>query len=230
MRRIAVLAFLALVVFLICSLYGFAKESSKAPSKESQQPPAKAAPAGPPPPAEFIQPIEFSHRIHAEKSQIPCEFCHIYARRSIVSGVPPMALCYGCHNHRLIPGSDEKQKKLLKELAEIQRNGILLKWKKIHDLPDYVYFSHKRHIQAGLDCTDCHGEIFKYDALSPKTMITNLSMGWCMKCHKEGRPAVGGKIVEPVRQTRGGVVLKKVSTNRTKEVLRGPTDCYACHK
>lgn len=205
-----------LCFFLFGAWLGLAKES-----KEGKPPE---------PPPQFRQPIEFSHKIHVEKSKTPCELCHIYARRSTVSGVPPMSLCYGCHKYRLIPGSDDRVRKAIFKLLEIEKQGRPIKWKKIYDLPDHIYFSHKRHIQVGMDCTDCHGEIFKHDTLSMKTMITDLSMGWCLKCHKEGLAAADGKIIGPFRETRGGTVLSKASTMPEAEILRGPTDCYACHK
>ena len=103
-------------------------------------------------------------------------------------------------------------------------------WKKIHDLPDFVHFSHKRHIQVGFDCTECHGEVDKLDVLSIDTMITDLSMGWCMKCHKEGRPAVNGKIAGPLRETRGGKIVKETGALQLDEILLGSKDCYICHK
>ena len=190
----------------------------------------------PAPPAGFIQPIEFSHKIHVDKSGIPCEFCHIYARRSINSGVPSMASCFGCHSHNIIPGSDEdpqkatKNQNAIKKLLELQQKGEIIPWKKIHDLPDFVHFSHKRHIQAGFDCTECHGEIGQHDVLSDETMITDLSMGWCMKCHREGRQTVGGKVVGPVRATRGGKIIKQAAAQQGDGFLLGPTDCYDCHK
>jgi len=198
--------------------------------------PGQATQPGPPPPVEFIQPIEFSHKTHIEKGGVPCEFCHIYARRSINSGAPAMASCFGCHGNRVIPGSDEdpqkaaKKQEDIKKLLEFQQKAESISWKKIHDVPDFVHFSHKRHIQIGLDCTECHGEVNQYDVLSTKTMITDLSMGWCMKCHKEGRPAVDGKIAGPVRETRGGKIVKEAGVNQTGEIVIGSIDCYTCHK
>ncbi len=188
----------------------------------------------PVPEGEFTQPIEFSHKIHIEKGEIACEFCHIYARRSINSGAPVMDACFGCH--RVIAGSDEdpqqalKFQNAIKKLLEFQSKAESIPWKKIHDLPDFVHFSHKRHIQAGFDCTECHGEINQHDVLSTETMITDLSMGWCMKCHTEGRLAVNGKIAGPVRQTRGGKIVQEAAVMQPDEILLGSKDCSTCHK
>ena len=186
------------------------------------------------PPPEFVQPIAFSHKTHIEKGEIPCEFCHIYARRSINSGAPVMAACFGCH--RVIAGSDEdpqkakKNQDAIKKLLEYKPKQESVPWKKIHDLPDFVHFSHKRHIQVGFDCTECHGEIGQQEVLSVQTMVTDLSMGWCMKCHIEGRPTIGGKIVGPVRNTRGGTIMKQAAVQQPDGTLIGSKDCYTCHK
>ncbi len=118
----------------------------------------------------------------------------------------------------------------IKKLLEFKPTGESIPWKKIHDVPDFVYFSHKRHIQVGFDCTECHGNIEQYDILSMQTMITDLSMGWCMKCHIEGRQAINGKIVDPVRKTRGGPIVNQALAQLTDGVLAGSKDCYTCHK
>jgi hypothetical protein len=189
---------------------------------------------GPAPPAEFIQPIEFSHKTHIEKGEIPCEFCHIYARRSINSGAPAMASCFGCH--RVIAGSDddpqeaERKQNAIKKLLEFKPKGESIPWKKIHDVPDFVHFSHKRHIQVGFDCTECHGEIFQHDVLSTQTMVADLSMGWCLKCHTEGRQTVNGKIAGPVRKTRGAKIVEQTAAQQPDGLLLGSKDCYTCHK
>ena len=215
-----ILLLLVILAVLFFSLVGLATKSGQT---------TDAVPEG-----EFTQPIEFSHKIHIEKGEIACEFCHIYARRSINSGAPVMDACFGCH--RVIAGSDEdpqqalKFQNAIKKLLEFQSKAESIPWKKIHDLPDFVHFSHKRHIQAGFDCTECHGEINQHDVLSTETMITDLSMGWCMKCHREGRPAVDGKIAGPVRETRGGKIVQEAATKQPGGILLGSKDCSTCHK
>jgi hypothetical protein len=215
-----VLLLLFILPLFFFSLFGLATESGQ--KTESV------------PPGEFSQPIEFSHKTHIEKGEIPCEFCHIYARRSVNSGAPVMTSCFGCH--RVIAGSDEdpekakKNQEAIKKLLEYQSKQASIPWKKIHDLPDFVHFSHKRHIQVGFDCTECHGEINQHDLLSMETMITDLSMGWCMKCHTEGRPAVDGKITGPVRQTRGGTIVRESGAKQSDGILLGSKDCTICHK
>jgi len=93
------------------------------------------------------QPIAFSHNLHASKNGIPCQYCHLYARRSFSSGVPPVSTCVGCHG--------SKEMKLIKpESVEVNKmrdywhNRKPIPWVKIHDIPDFVRFPHKAHINA----------------------------------------------------------------------------------
>ncbi len=120
------------------------------------------------------QPIEFSHVIHAGKNEIPCRYCHIYVTRSRVSGVPNVQRCMGCH------------KVINKDAPEIQKLTAYwdskepIPWIKVHNLPDHVYFPHKRHVKAGLDCRECHGDVASMERI---TRVSSLKMGWCLKCH-----------------------------------------------
>lgn len=99
------------------------------------------------------QPIAFSHYTHAYTLEMNCQYCHSAARRSIHSGVPPTQTCMGCHTHV------KKDSPEIVKLTAMWESGAPIAWNKVHDLPDYVYFSHKRHIQGGLDCTECHGQV-----------------------------------------------------------------------
>jgi len=95
-----------------------------------------------------IQPIEFSHTIHATDNEIPCQHCHIYADKTPVAGVPSVSKCMGCHQS--VPSVRESPEII--KLAAYWENQEPIPWIKVHDLPDYVHFTHKRHIKAGLAC------------------------------------------------------------------------------
>lgn len=177
---------------------------------------------------EFKQPIDFSHKTHAGTNEIPCEFCHTYARRSINSGAPSIQNCNGCHS--VIKGSDETKQEEIKKATQYWNSKKTIPWKKIHDVPDFVVFSHKRHIQAGFDCTECHGNIDQLDVITMKTMITDLSMGWCVKCHDKPHPALNGKVITALRSTRGGKIMKEITIPNHSDLLSGSKDCYVCHK
>ncbi len=122
------------------------------------------------------QPINFSHKIHAGDNELPCRFCHIYARRSKVSGVPSIERCMGCHK------SIRKDRPEVKKLAKYWEKKEPIYWVKVHDLPDYIYFPHKRHIKAGMECQECHGDVKEMAVIR---QVSSLDMGWCLACHKD---------------------------------------------
>jgi hypothetical protein len=122
------------------------------------------------------QPIEFSHRIHAGDNAIPCLFCHTYARRGPVAGVPSVQRCAQCH---LTIASEKPE--IVKLLGYWERKEPIA-WLRVHDLPDFVRFTHKRHVAAGVECRTCHGDVARMDAA---VQTAPLTMGWCLSCHKE---------------------------------------------
>ncbi|MBE9503733.1 MAG: cytochrome c3 family protein [Proteobacteria bacterium] len=123
-----------------------------------------------------VQPIEFSHQIHAGTNEIPCKYCHIYTERSRHAGVPSVQRCMGCHS--II----KTESPLIEKLTSYWETKEPIPWVKVHNLPDYVYFPHKRHIRAGLDCKLCHGDIASMDRV---TRVSSLQMGWCLNCHTQ---------------------------------------------
>lgn len=122
------------------------------------------------------QPIDYSHRLHAGELQIDCQFCHTYARRSRSAGIPPLAQCMACHQV-VAAGKPNIQK-----IAEAYNSKKPIEWVKVHDLPDFVYFSHKRHVSAGFECQTCHGPVEEMEVLYREAPLT---MGWCVNCHRE---------------------------------------------
>lgn len=122
-----------------------------------------------------VQPIEFSHRIHAQDHEIPCLHCHVYAERTQVAGVPPVSKCIGCHR-----GIDKDSRELQK-LVNYWESREPIPWIKVHDVPDFVHFTHKRHVRAGLQCQECHGPVETMDRV---TRVASLRMPWCVECHR----------------------------------------------
>ena len=177
---------------------------------------------------EYTQPIKFSHVTHAGKNEIPCEFCHIYARRSISSGIPPVRTCFGCH--QVVEGTEPDQKTEIAKVVGYWERQEVIPWKKIHDVPDFVHFSHKRHIKIGFDCTQCHGDMSKVAEVTMDSMKQELSMGWCVKCHATKHPAANGKIAGKARKTRGAQPLSGATPVKADGVVSGSKDCLVCHK
>ncbi len=122
-----------------------------------------------------VQPINFSHKIHAGDNKIPCLYCHVFAERSRVSGVPNEQRCMGCH--KVIKTESPE----IKKLTAYWNAKKPIPWIKVHNLPDYVYFPHKRHIRAGVWCTSCHGDV---PSMSRIKRVSSLKMGWCLRCHE----------------------------------------------
>jgi hypothetical protein len=122
------------------------------------------------------QPINFSHKIHAGEFEIPCMYCHTQARRSISAGVPSVNKCVGCHNN---VATDRPQ---IRKVMNYFENKEPIPWIKVHDLPDFVYFPHKRHVQADVECQTCHGPV---ETMEKVTRMAPVKMGECLACHKE---------------------------------------------
>jgi hypothetical protein len=142
-----------------------------------------AAPAGP------AQPIRFSHKIHAGDAAIGCTACHVYAERGPVAGIPSMLRCQGCH--KFVKEDPEKPQITaeLQPLLQILRDQKQIEWVRVHRLPDHVYFTHLRHVRAGLRCQECHGEVQQMDVVR---QVAPLTMGWCLECHhRKQREAAG---------------------------------------
>jgi len=156
------------------------------------------------------QPIEFPHDRHAGDMGINCMYCHTYARRSIVSGIPPLAKCMGCHQNI----ESVKDKPRIKKLFEYWEKKQAIPWKKVHDLPDFVRFNHERHIQRFYfeqgkpvqeACGYCHGDV---KTMTVAQQVKPLTMGWCRSCHQQDHQVTKG----------------------SKETTNGPSDCWVCHK
>jgi len=122
------------------------------------------------------QPIAFSHRVHTTANAIPCQLCHTYARRGPVAGIPSVQRCVQCHL-TITPDAPE-----IARLMAFWEAREPIAWLRVHDLPDYVRFTHKRHVAAGVACETCHGDVARMDAA---VQTAPLTMGWCVSCHQE---------------------------------------------
>ncbi len=123
-----------------------------------------------------VQPIQFDHRHHVADDGIACLYCHSGALRSASAGYPPSEICMGCHNQ--IWGRSP----LIAEVRAKYFANQPLVWKRVNQLPDFVYFNHSIHIARGLDCTTCHGRI---DQMAEVMRAETLTMGFCLDCHRQ---------------------------------------------
>lgn len=148
---------------------GTAAQEQESPEGTAAVGPLDAAPPG-------EQPIAFSHARHVELAGVDCQFCHAYARRGPVAGIPSVERCVGCHR-----GILTERPEIAKVLDYWERETPI-PWIRVHDLPDYVRFSHKAHVRTGIDCAECHGDVARMDIA---IQVESLSMGWCVDCHAE---------------------------------------------
>ena len=169
---------------------------------------------------EPVQPIAYSHRLHAGELQIPCLYCHFGAEKSRHAGIPPVSVCMNCHRSVSAPlgsvrAEDEAaaaenrrpRRVVSAEIAKLYaalglddqlapRAGARpspVQWVQVHRLPDFVYFDHRPHVAAGVTCQTCHGPIATMERVR---QTTSLSMGWCVNCHRSANEAgVAGRPV-----------------------------------
>jgi hypothetical protein len=133
------------------------------------------------------QPIAFPHDVHAGTLQIPCMYCHYTADRSPDAGIPSVQTCAGCHMPGTMPGQPavpvvRPDAPGVQQLAQYWQQGVPIPWVRIHDLPDHVHFPHMMHVNAGLDCQECHGPV---ETMREVEQVSSLQMGWCIDCHKQ---------------------------------------------
>ncbi len=176
------------------------------------------------------QPIAFSHRLHAGDLQISCLYCHYGAEKSRHAGIPAANVCMNCHRFVTAPlgavrAEDELAKaekraprrivspELQKLYDALALNGQMqpdqaktptpIAWVKVHNLPDFVYFDHRAHVNTGVTCQQCHGPV---ETMERMRQVSDLTMGWCVNCHRT------------VNQT--GVAGRKIYAS---------IDCATCH-
>lgn len=132
------------------------------------------------------QPIDYSHQTHVEAG-IQCLYCHAQAPRSTIAGIPSVERCMGCHT--VIATEDETVKKL----ADYWERGEPIPWAAVNNQPDFVYFSHRPHLGAGMNCESCHGNVGAMEETRP---VLRMDMGWCLDCHTEQEPEHVTRLVD----------------------------------
>jgi hypothetical protein len=123
-----------------------------------------------------VQPVPFSHRLHSDGLGIDCRYCHVGVDKGPVSSVPAAQTCMNCHNQI------KTDSPALAPVRASYASGDPVPWVKVHQVPDYVYFNHAVHINRGVSCVECHGQI---NAMETVTHSKPLSMGFCLDCHRD---------------------------------------------
>jgi hypothetical protein len=121
------------------------------------------------------QPIPFSHKLHAGDNKIACLYCHSGAEKSKHASIPSVNVCMNCHT---VVKTDSPW---IQQIQKHYKENTPIEWIRVHELPDYVYFPHKRHVAKGVACQTCHGQVQEMDRVYQASALT---MGWCMECHR----------------------------------------------
>jgi hypothetical protein len=166
-----------------------------------------------------VQPINFPHPLHAAGNlNLNCLYCHNTANKSPDPGMPAVATCMGCH---LVVRADRPEiQKLAKYYNFGQAGAKPVPWVRIHKVPEYVRFPHMRHVNAGVTCQTCHGQVQTMDRVY---QYSSLNMGWCVKCHVNGYDPREGQRATGYDTTTASTVTPAVDRKRARY------DCANCH-
>jgi len=189
-----------------------------------------------------VQPIHYSHRIHAGSNGIDCKYCHSAARVSKNAGIPSLNICMNCHKNIAEVADTTATAEYSKAFydGEIQKlyNAVgwdkatqkytgktqPVKWVRIHNLPDFVYFNHSQHVTvAGVECQTCHGPVQEYEI---QKQFAPLTMGWCIDCHRKTDVKMeGNEYYTKIHEE----LSKKYGVNKLTAAQMGGLECGKCH-
>jgi hypothetical protein len=154
------------------------------------------------------QPIAYSHKLHAGELKIDCLYCHSEADKGPHATIPALSTCMKCHEQVQTKDESGELTPGMATLLEHWEQKEPIVWNKVHDLADFAYFDHRRHVAADVACQECHGPI---ETMERMRREYGLKMSWCLECHKEKLPE-GDPALEEGKPTRG------------------PIHCSACHR
>ncbi len=195
-----------------------------------------------------VQPIHFSHRIHAGENGIDCKYCHSSARVSKHSGIPSVNICMNCHKSigevagaeapELTSVNEDYSKEFYdREIQKIYKAAGWdeatqsytgetqpVEWVRIHNLPDFAYFNHSQHVSvAGIECQKCHGPVEEMEVMY---QFAPLTMGWCINCHRETNVKIEGN---PYYEKIHAELSKKYGVEKLTAAQMGGLECGKCH-
>jgi hypothetical protein len=125
------------------------------------------------------QPVPFSHKHHVGDDGIDCRYCHTSVETSARAGLPATHICMTCHS-QLWTGAP-----MLAPVRQSLASGRPLEWRRVAQLPDYVYFNHSIHISRGVPCVECHGRVDRMPLMARAKPFT---MQFCLSCHRDPAP------------------------------------------
>jgi hypothetical protein len=171
------------------------------------------------------QPIPFSHKHHVKDDGIDCRYCHTSVETSHFAGLPATETCMTCHSQIWSNAT------LTQPIRDSWATGRSIEWRRVHDLPDFVYFNHSIHVNKGIGCSTCHGHV---DEMPLTYKVNNLYMSWCVNCHRQPENYIRPKsevfnidYEYPANQLALG---RKLVSEYHVQNSRALTDCFTCHR
>lgn len=170
------------------------------------------------------QPVQFSHKHHVGDDGIDCRYCHTTVENTASAGMPPTQTCMNCHTQIW---SDSPY---LEPVRASYRENKPLKWERVHDLPEYVYFNHSIHVNKGVGCSSCHGDVANMPVVYQEN---TLQMEWCLSCHKNPE-----EFLRPKSEIFNTAYQDNLSVEEKAELAKGykirareqMTSCSMCHR
>jgi hypothetical protein len=171
-----------------------------------------------------VQPVPFSHEKHVSELGLDCRYCHNYEDKSAHSNVPTAQTCMNCHNQVATASP------ALQVVRDSYASGQPVPWIQVHRVPDYVYFNHSIHVNRGISCVECHGQVNQMDVVMH---MKPLSMGFCLDCHRAPEEHVRMKsdifnLDSPTIAAHSGLAAAKTFVHDWR--INPPQSCSGCHR
>ena len=169
-----------------------------------------------------VQPVPYSHKLHAGNLGLDCTYCHSTVTKAAYAAIPAAEVCMNCHTRV------KAQSPKLTPVRDSFANGTPVAWVKVHRLPDYVYFNHQAHVTAGVSCVSCPGRV---DQMVEVKQVEPLNMGWCLDCHRDPaaklRPAALVTKLDWTPDRDPAVIGREIIAEKK---IAPPTHCSGCHR
>jgi len=168
------------------------------------------------------QPVQFDHRHHTKDEGIDCRYCHNTVDRSPAAGIPQTQLCLNCHSQVW------NKSPILEPIRQSFINNTPIKWNRVYQVPEFVYFNHSIHVNKGVGCISCHGKVGEMAAIEKATPLT---MSWCLECHR--RPEANLRPVDEITNPNWQPDGDPEEVGRllaVKNNVHARTSCTTCHR
>ena len=170
-----------------------------------------------------VQPVPYSHKLHVGELGLDCRYCHTTVETSAHAGLPSTGVCLGCHSQLF------RDQPLLAPLHESAASDVPIPWRRVYELPDFVFFEHSVHVAKGVACVECHGRV---DQMPLTWRAQRLEMQWCLDCHRDPAPHLRPRdevfrmdTPEP-SPAQAGALARAAHLESTRRL----TDCSTCHR